>query len=226
MKKLLIVAAALSIAFSAGASQTPATDNPLSSLGSLLGGNKTNSSDNSNSGSGLGDMLGGLVNGLLGTDKITADRLVGTWNYTGPAVCFKTQDLLKKAGGSAIATTLESKLAPYYTQFGLDKMQLVVEKDQSFVMTSGKITLKGTITIEEQDVYFNFAAFGKIPMGKMKTYINMGVTSKEMSLMFDVSKLMTILKAVGGATNMKSLTTITALLDNYDGLAVGFKLKK
>ncbi len=156
MKKLLILVATLGMGLSACGTQTmipaqnqmpaqtstPATDNPLGGLGSLLGGGNKGG----NSGSDLGNIIGGVVNGLLGTDKISPDRLVGTWNYSGPAVCFKTEDLLKKAGGSAIASTLEGKLEPYYNKFGLNKMVLVVNQDQTFTMTSGALKMSGDIT--------------------------------------------------------------------------------
>lgn len=224
MKKLFIMIAALGISLSACAtpSQTQTTDNPLSGLGSLLGGgNKSGGS-----GSDLGNILGGVVNGLLGTDKISPDRLVGTWSYTGAAVCFKTEDLLKKAGGSAMAATLEGKLEPYYNKFGLNKMVLVVNQDQTFTMTSGRIKLSGKVTIDGEDVYFNFSALGKVSLGKVKTYITMGATGKSMSLMFDVSKLMKVLNVVAGATNIGALNTVNSLLGNYDGLAAGFKLAK
>lgn len=225
MKKFLTIAAALSITLSACATPVQTTDNPL---GNLLGGianNKSGSSDSGN-GSGVGNILGGLVNGLLGTDKIKPERLVGTWNYSGPAVCFKSENFLQKAGGSAAAGAIEAKMEPTYNKLGLNKMQLVVNEDQTFTMTSGLIKMSGTVTIDGEDVYFNFSALGKIPLGKMKTYITMGATGKEMSLMFDVSKLVNILKAIGGAANLKSVNTVTGILDSYDGVCAGFKLKK
>ncbi|MBD5415050.1 MAG: DUF4923 family protein [Bacteroides sp.] len=225
MKQLLTIAAALSISMSACATPAQTTDNPL---GTLLGGianNKSGSGD-SGSGSSVGNLLGGLVNGLLGTDKISPERLVGTWNYSGPAVCFKSENFLQKAGGSAAASAIEAKMEPTYNKLGLNKMQLVVKDDQTFTMTSGLIKMSGNVTIDGEDVYFNFSALGSIPLGKMKTYITMGATGKEMSLMFDVSKLVSILKTIGGATNLKSVNTVTGILDSYDGVCAGFKLKK
>lgn len=229
MKKICVFFAALGLALGACATplqtstSTSSPDNPLSGLGGLLGGGKDSGS---NSGSGLGDVLGGVVNGLLGTDKIKPERLVGTWNYSGPAVCFKSENFLQKAGGSAMAATLEGKLEPTYKKLGLNKMVLVVDKDQTFTITSGMIKMSGTISVEGDDVYFNFSALGAIPIGKMKTYMTLGATGKDLSLMFDVTKLVAILKAVGGATNLSTVNTVTGLLDSYDGVCAGFKLKK
>lgn len=233
MKKLLTLAAAACMTMSACASpmqttsttqattQTATTDNPLSGLGSLLGGSGSSSST---SGNGLGDLLGGVVSGLLGNDKITPDRLVGTWNYVSPAVCFKSENFLQKAGGAAMATTIENKLADYYTKFRLNKVTLTVDENQKFTLNLGLLRTSGTITIEGEDVYFNFTALGAISLGQMKTYITM--TGNQMSLMFDVTKLISIINAVGSATNSTAVKAASSLLNSYDGMCAGFKLQK
>lgn len=213
MKKL-ILALALFVSLSACAS------NPL---GSLLGGS---SSSSDSKGSTLTDVLGGVVGGLLTTDKVDTDKMVGTWAYTSPAVCFKSENFLQKAGGSAIAGTLEGKLAPYYKTAGLNKLVLTVNKDKSFVMQSGKIKLTGTVETDGKgEVYFNFQALGKINIGKMKAYITM-TAGKQMSLMFDVTKLVKIVESVGAVSGSTVVKGVSSLLNQYDGICAGFKLNK
>lgn len=240
MKKFLIIAGTLCMTLSACATQMPlsstattstpapatstgtTTDNPLGALGGLLGGG---SKDNSNSGGGLGDLIGGVVSGLLSTDKISPDRLVGTWHYTAPAVCFKSENFLQKAGGAAMAATIEDKLSGYYDKFGLNKVTLTVDEKQNFQLNLGIIKTAGTVTVDGEDVYFNFSALGAISLGQMKTYITMTGNS-QMSLMFDVSKLLSIIKAVGSATNNSTVKVASSLLNSYEGLCAGFKLQK
>ena len=234
MKKLFSIVCAASLTLSACATpmtsttQTPAPvqtqDNPLSALGGLLGGG---SKDNNtgNSGSGLGNILGGVLGSVLGTDKITPERLVGTWNYAGPAVCFKSENFLQKAGGAAMAVTIENKLSGYYDKFGLNKVSLVVDEQHNFRLNLGILKTSGTVTVEDEDVYFNFTALGAISLGKMKTYVQM-VGNNQMSLMFDVTKLMKLLTAVGSATNSTTVKAASSLLNSYDGLCAGFKLEK
>ncbi len=218
MKKFCYVIAAMGIALGACASNTPATDNPL---GKLLGGASQSGSESS-----IGGAIGGLIGGLLSTDKVTPEQMVGTWNYESPAVCFKSENFLQKAGGSAVAGTIESKLAPYYKTLGLNKLTLTVKEDNSFAMTSGAIKMSGTIEAKgDGDVYFKFAALGKISLGQMKAYVVKSAGNK-MSLMFDVSKLVNIIKGVGSVTGSSSIKTITTLLDSYDGICAGFKLQK
>lgn len=223
MKKLFTLIAVAAMAFGAvsASAQSSTSSNPLSGLGKILGG----ASGSSSTGSSIGDALGGLVSGLLTNDKIEPAKLTGTWSYAGPAVCFKSENFLQKAGGSAMAGTIEGKLAPYYEKFGLTNMVLTVDDQQNFTMKAGKMKLTGTITIEGTDVYFNFKALGKISLGKMKTYVTMTGANK-MSIMFDVTKLMKIMTAIGSKVGGSTIGTVTKLLDSYDGLCAGFKLTK
>lgn len=213
MKKLLI-ALAFCISLSACAS------NPL---GSILGGG---SSSSDSKGSSLTDVLGGVVGGLLSTDKVNTDNMVGTWAYSSPAVCFKSENFLQKAGGSAIAGTLEGKLAPYYKTAGLTKLVLTVDQDKSFVMQCGKMKLTGTVETDGNgEVYFNFKALGTLNIGKMKAYITM-TAGKQMSLMFDVTKLVKIVETVGSVSGSTAIKGVSSVLNSYDGVCAGFKLTK
>ena len=60
------------------------------------------------------DKIGGLISGIanvLGKSNVEIADLEGTWKYNKPAVAFKSDNLLKKAGGTAAAEVIESKLA-------------------------------------------------------------------------------------------------------------------
>lgn len=201
-----------------------ATSSCLSSRGSASTAPVTQSQNNPN-GTALGNALGGLVGGLLTSDKVSTKQLVGTWSYVSPAVAFKSENFLAKAGGAAAAGTIEGKLAPYYTRMGLNKMVLTVKEDSTFTMTAGKIKMQGTITANGNDeLYFNFAA-GVIPLGSMKTYTSI-TAGRTLSLMFDVKKLVSIVKLAGTITGSGIVNSVSDVLDSYDGITAGFKLKK
>lgn len=211
MKKFFLTLLALGIGIAASAG------NPL---GNILGGLTGNSSGDSAT-----DAISGLVNGLLGNNKVSIENMAGTWTYTGPAVCFQSENFLQQAGGAAAAGTLEGKLKPYYTKLGLNKMQLTIDSEGNFTMTSGKMQTSGTITVDGNDVYFNFTAMGQISLGKVRTYVTQSATNT-MSVMFDATKLVSVIKTVASVSNNSSISTVSSLLDSYDGICVGFKLKK
>lgn len=180
----------------------------------------------SSSTSGLGGALGNLLEGVFSSSNISVADLAGTWTSSGPAVSFQGDNFLKKAGGVAAAAAIESKLDPYFTQYGLKGAQLTVDNSGNFTLTVKKIKLKGTITeTSEQGVFnFNFQAFGSIKIGSMKTYIQKSYNS--MDVMFDATKMMQLMTTLGKITNMSTINAITSILNSYDGLCVGFKMSK
>lgn len=54
----------------------------------------------SSSSSGVTDVVGSVLNGVLSSSKLSVSDVVGTWKYADPAVEFKSDNLLKKAGAS------------------------------------------------------------------------------------------------------------------------------
>ncbi len=223
---LLLAAAAMMTASQASAQLN---------LGNLLGGLSGSSSEttdststSSSSGSGLGGLIKGVTDaiGLTSADVDVKD-MVGTWAYSGPAVVFKSDNLLLKAGGAAASATVENKLKDYYKIAGFESLKLTIESDSTFTFKVKSIPLQGTISrnTETGNFYFTFKAFKKISLGKLEAYVSVK-GGKEMSLTFDVSGLLKIVEKVGSATGNKTLKGVTELLNKYDGLTAGWKLTK
>ena len=131
-----------------------------------------------------------MIEGVFSTSKIEVSDLAGEWTSTGSAVCFQSENLLNKAGGVAAASTLESKINPYFEKYGLTGAVFTISSDGTFTLKVKKISVQGTITKVDEGVFdFAFQAFGKKRIGTLKTYIQK--TSKSMDIMFDASKLQT-----------------------------------
>ncbi len=198
------------------------------SLSNLLKGlgSSSSSSSSSDSGSSLTDLISGVAGALgFGNSGASIESLAGTWTYKAPAVAFKSDNLLLKAGGAAAASNIEAKLAPYYKTAGIDQLVLTINADSTFTFKT-RTTLSGTITHDEESglYVFHFQALKKINIGSMETYIQL--SGSNMELTFDVSKLMTILQKVSAITNNSTLKGASALLEQYDGLTAGFELTR
>ena len=199
--------------------------NPLSALQGLLG-NSSNSSSSTSTGSTALDALTGIVSGLISNKDVSTSDMVGTWSYSSPAVSFQSENLLQQAGGSAASSVIEKKLATYYKKFKLTNLKLVVNSDQTFTMSSGKITTSGTIEKGSTSgtIVFHFTAASTFNIGQMTAYVTM--SGSTMSLMFDVSKLQSLVSTVSSVSGNSTLSTMSSLLSSYDGICAGFKLKK
>ena len=223
------------------AASSPATGSI--GLGDILGGifgtqngattgNSSNSSNSSNNpagnsgsgSSGLGGILGNLLEGVFSSSSLTLADLCGNWISTGPAVCFQSDNFLKNAGGIAAAAAVESKLDPYFKQYGLTGASLNIDNNGAFILKVKGIPLRGTISqTNEKGVFeFNFTAFGSIRLGSVKTYVQK--TSSSMDVMFDATKMIEIFQKIANLTGRQSLKAISSILTSYDGLCVGFKL--
>lgn len=203
----------------APADSTSSRTSGLGGLGDILGAVS----------SAVGGTAGGILEGVLSTDKVSPDDLVGNWKYVEPAVAFKTDDLLKKAGGAAAATAIEEKLAGYYKKAGFDKMTLAVDTARNFTMKLKKLSLKGEILESSNpngitNLVFAFKIMG-ISALKMDAYVTK-LGSNQMKVTFDVSKLTKLLQTAGSLTGISSINTMISLLEQYDGLTAGFELKK
>lgn len=185
---------------------------------------------NGGNGSSTAEKLAGLAGALLSSDKISIESLHGSWAYKAPAVTFKSDNLLKKAGGAAVSETIEGKLASYYSKLGFTQMTLVVNEDNTFEMKIKKMTLKGTITEvtdknSNANFVFGFKAAGKVSIGKLDTYVQKSALGT-LSIMFDVSKLISLVEKVSTLTNLSSAKTLSSALSSYDGMCAGFEMSK
>ncbi len=168
--------------------------------------------------------LGSILSNLTASSNFELADLQGTWVYESPAVTFKSDNVLQKAGGATAASTIEAKIAPYYEKAGITALQLTVDAENKFTMKLKRGTLKGTVTKDEDgNLEFNFNAFGKIKLGKISAYATK--SGNTLNLTFDVSKLISIVKTVSSVSGISSLNTISSLLSSYEGIYAGFKLK-
>jgi len=194
-------------------------------LNGLSSGSNSNGESNSGSKSKVSDILSAV--GKTVSADVKYSTLVGTWDYTGAAVGFQSDNLLKKAGGAAAATTLEKKITPYYNKAGLNSVRIIFNEDSTFTMALKKIKLNGTIQKgSDKNCYaFKFKALGKANLGSANGYI-VSEGSKKISLTFDASKLIALVEKVAKVSGSSSIKTLSSLLSSYDGCTIGFKMKQ
>ena len=188
-------------------------------LGNILGGLGGGSNSSS-----TGNILSGIIEGVFTKSNLNLSDLVGEYQAQGPAVTFKSENFLQKAGGIAGASAIESKLNPYYEQYGLNNMTLTVDENANFTMKIKSISLKGTITknsSEEGTFDFNFNVMG-INLGKFTAYIEK--SGNNLNLMFDATKLKSFISTIAKLTGNSMASAVGSILDSYDGACIGWKM--
>lgn len=168
--------------------------------------------------------LGNFINNTIANNNFSIDDLTGSWQYTSPAVSFQSDNALQSIGGAAAATAIENQLDPYYKRLGFNRSSLEVAADHTFTLKLGLISLKGTVEKNSDDMLeFSFNAFGRVPLGKLTA--NATKSGDTLNLTFDATKFVNILSKVAGSLNNTSLTALTNMLNSYDGIFIGFKMR-
>lgn len=176
--------------------------------------------------SGIGSLISGIVGAVTGKKEASIENLAGEWKYQAPAVQFKSDNFLMKAGGAAAQGAIEDKIAPYYKMVGLDRMVLTINEDSTFTIKT-HATMSGTMAPVEgqENAYeFQFKAFKKIKLGKMTGFV--ALKGDELTITYEASKLLDLVDKIASISGLKSAKALGSLLKNYDGLTVGYKLKR
>ncbi len=205
MKKSFL--AALTILMAGMATPANAFD-----LKDLLGGN-------------TGETLGNIIEGVFTKTDLEVKDLAGTWQSTGSAVTFKSDNFLQKAGGIAGAAAIETKLDPYFERYGLIGSEMAISPEGEMTLKIKRMTLKGTITQGEEKGTFNFEfkAFGAMKLTSLTAYVEKSPQS--LNVMFDATKLKQFISVVANISGMTLAKTVSSVLDSYEGACIGFKMK-
>ena len=169
-----------------------------------------------------GEGVANAITSVIGLNKVKPQELLGTWSYSGPGCAFMSENLLAKAGGEMAAVQIEQKLLPYYQQVGLSASNTIVsfKEDGTFTAKVGGAPLSGQFTFDEQNQ--------KITLKTLLFSTNC-YTKKELggiSILFEANKLLTILQLASALSGSKDLQTIGEISKNYDGVRIGFDMRR
>jgi len=222
MKKTIIALAAVAMVCAGCGS--------ASSLASLAGLGSSSSSSSSGS-SILGSVLGAATSGstmsniftsVLGLNKVSEANLIGTWTYVEPGCAFTSSNLLAKAGGEVAATTVKQKLATTYQSAGIksSNTSFTFNSDNSFSAKIAGKSFSGTYTYD--------ASEGTLKLKMLLVTVTGYVTanSNGAGFLFESKKLLTILQTLAAVSGNSNLEAIGTLSKNYDGVRMGFDMKK
>lgn len=174
-----------------------------------------------------GDDISNVLGNIISKDSLTIKDLSGEWETTGPAVVFKSDEILGKAGGAAASATAEKKLKPHFTKLGLENSSMTIDKDGNVeFLISGK-SIKGTLKPNSDDSFSLKLGRSKITskLGKERDItVYFRKSGKTLSMASDVKKMLEIVKKVGSFSS--SVEKLANMLDQYEQICIGLKFEK
>lgn len=177
--------------------------------------------------SGSSDVAGSLLSGVIGSlvNSGKSASIIGTWTYSEPSIEFESSNLLAKAGGTVAANQLVSKLTPYYEKLGVKAGQFTVtfKDDNTCVVNINGMTQTANYTYDSSAHTLKFTG-QNIGLSFGTAYAT--VSSTQLSLTFDSTRLMTLAQSIASASSDTTVKTISSLTSSFDGMKTGFKFVK
>lgn len=150
----------------------------------------------------------------------------GTWTYSGTAVKFESDDLLKSTAATLAASQVEEKLDEYVQKVGIKAgtFSFTFNEDKTFTATVKGKSFGGTYSLSE-DYKTLSLQFGKNFAMKPFTAA-VSVTSSQLDLLFQADKLLDLLTKLTSGSKNSTLKTVGTIASQYDGMKLGLELKK
>ena len=205
------------------ANNTSATVNSAATvLGAILGG--SNADNGSNSSSNAGSIINGILNNVIGSGTFKQADLCHTWKYSKPGCAFTSENLLAKAGGEIAASKIEENLSTYYNKFGFSKSNtyFTFNTNGTFAAKIDGKSWSGTYTFDEKTHAIQLKGLLLSASGFATR------TTNGISLLFEQKKLLTLIKTLSklNLTGSTTMSAVSSIVDNYDGVRMGFEMTK
>lgn len=206
MKKNLCKMAALSLMmFFAAQSQAQTLGDVLNAIGSQQGS----------------DIAQGLTSIFSSDKQATAEKIVGTWSYTEPAIVFTSDNILAKAASKIAANKVESKLQEQLSKYGIKPgtFTMTFNEDGTFTETLKGKTTKGTWQVKDSKLILSV-------VGIQALSITTQIDGKDLQFVTDATKLLNLFKTIGAKSSNSNIKTIASLMKSVKGMQAGITLKK
>lgn len=172
----------------------------------------------------LKDILKGVAKTVVGDKATTETSLIGTWDYVGPDCQLKGDDILKNIGGEAAGEEVEKKMEAIYAKAGLNTIQYTFNEDKTCSYTIKGKKVNGTYEFDAEAKTVTIKA-GKLGVKTTAYIVTLG---SNMSFLYDADKILSVVKTITGVASKlnSSAATINKLTEQFNGMMIGFELKK
>ncbi len=149
--------------------------------------------------------------------------IIGSWTYTGSTINLESSNALSNLGASAASSTIEAKINSYLEKVGIKPgaMSFTFNEDGTMTIVAIGKTIKGTYEYNKETDVLSMRLAKALPVNS-----TVEVQATNFSLLFKGKALLSLVKTISGAVNVTALKTLSATLDKYEDMQIGFKFKR
>ena len=163
-----------------------------------------------------GDLVQGLTSVFSSNKQATADKMIGTWAYSEPAIVFTSDNISKIA-----ANKVEAKLQEQLTKYGIKpgEFSMTFKNDGTFTETLKGRTSKGKWQVKDSKLILSIA-------GVKALSITTQIDGRDMQFVTDATKLLNLFKTLGAKSGNSNIKTVASLMKSVKGMQAGITLRK
>lgn len=168
-----------------------------------------------------GDLVQGLTTVFSSDKQATAEKIIGTWTYTEPAIVFTSDNILAKAASKIAANKVESKLQEQLSKYGIKPgdFSMTFKEDGTFTETMKGKTSQGTWQVKDSKLILSI-------VGVKALTITTQIDGKDLQFVTDATKLLNLFKTLGAKSSNSSVKTVASLMKSVKGMQAGITLRK
>lgn len=181
----------------------------------------------------LKDLFGGggvkdVVESVVGQLDVIPKNIEGNWTFSGSAVKFTGDNMLMNAASDLAAGKVEDMLDEYFAKVGIKEglFSYTFNADGTFSTSFGQTRFPGQYTFSQQEktLELDYGKNEKLKGITLKTNVSVGAST--MQLLFNADKLLEFISKITSSVGDSKLGALTSLLDQYDGMQIGFELTR
>lgn len=167
------------------------------------------------------DIAQGLTSIFSSDKQATAEKIVGTWSYTEPAIVFTSDNILAKAASKIAANKVEKKLQEQLSKYGIQPgtFTMTFNEDGTFTETLKGRKTQGTWEVKDSKLILSIA-------GVKALSITTQIDGKDLQFVTDATKLLNLFKTMGAKSSNQNIKTIASLMKSVKGMQAGITMRK
>lgn len=160
--------------------------------------------------------------------QLTAKAIVGTWNYAKPGVRLTSKDNMSEITAAALTSTIQEKLVAYYEKAGIKAgvIKITMKEDGTFSTSFGEKTYTGTYTFDAEnnklELKYGVTNANGESAAKLSAFAY--INGENLQILFAMDKLLGVITML--SDNVSSMSGLSQLLQNFDGLQIGFEFSR
>lgn len=169
-----------------------------------------------------------VVESVVDQLDVIPTNIEGNWTFSGSAVKFTGDNMLMNAASELAVGKVEDTLNEYLAKVGIKEglFSYTFNEDGTFSTSFNQAKFPGqyTFSLQEKTLELDYGKNEKLKGIALKTNVSVGTST--MQLLFNADKLLEFISKITSSVGDSKLGALTSLLDQYDGMQIGFELSR